>query len=179
MTGAPGGPGSPDPDWSWWTVILLKPDALARRLSGPILAMVGQHVRVTEVRVLQPTIEQVFGHYADLLPLSDELGVDVAAELRRIYIGREVAVALGYGPDAARRLRAVLGHRDPAVAGPGTIRGHFGTDSLGLARSEGRLIDNLIHSSDDTRAVPADLARWFGSGGVALLRPPPDSGAAP
>jgi nucleoside-diphosphate kinase len=183
MTGAPGGPGDAvppaGPDWSWWTVILLKPDCLARGLSGPVLAMAGEHVRVTEVRAVYPTIGQIFGHYADLLPLSAELGVDVAAELRRIYIGRQAAVALGYGPDAAGRLRAVLGHRDPAVAGHGTIRGRFGTDSLGRARSEGRLIDNLIHSSDNAGAVPGDLARWFGPGSVALLRPPPDSGAAP
>jgi nucleoside-diphosphate kinase len=182
MTGITSGPASPvpaDPDWSWWTVILLKPDCLARRLSGPVLAMAGQHVRVTEVRTLYPTVEQVFDHYADILPLSGELGVDVAAELRRIYIGRQVGVALGYGPDAARRLRSALGHRDPAVAGPGTIRSRFGTDSLRQARSEGRLIDNLIHSSDDAGAVPGDLARWFGPAGIALLRPPPDPGAAP
>jgi nucleoside-diphosphate kinase len=181
MTGIPGDPGSSvaDPDWSWWTVILLKPDCLARGLSDPVLAMVGQHVRVTAVRTLYPTVEQVFDHYADILPLSGELGVDVAAELRRIYLGRQVAVALGYGQDAARRLRAVLGYRDPAAAGPDTIRGRFGTDSLRQARSQGRLIDNLIHSSDDTGAVPGDLARWYGLAGVTLLRPPPDPGAAP
>lgn len=182
MTGALSGPGPPapaDPDWSFWTVILLKPDCLAWRLTRPVLAMAGEHVRVSNVRTLYPAIEQVFGHYADILPLSAELGVDVAAELRRIYLGRQVAVALGYGPDAARRLRAVLGHRDPAEAGPETIRGRFGTDSLEVARSQGRLIDNLIHSSDDAGAVPGDLARWFGPDAVTLLRPPPDPGAAP
>jgi nucleoside-diphosphate kinase len=168
----------PEPDWSFWTVILLKPDCLARRLAGPVLAMAGQHVCITQVRAVYPTAEQVLDHYADILPLSDELGVDVAAELRRIYLGHQVGIALGYGPDAARRLRAVLGHRDPALAGPGTIRGRFGTDSLSKARSEGRLIDNLIHTSDDTGAVPGDLDRWYGPAVLTLLNPPPDPGAA-
>jgi hypothetical protein len=86
------------PDWSHWTVILLKPDCLARNLNGPVLGMVGQHVRVTAQHTLYPTIEQVFTHYADILPLSAELGVDVAAELRRIYLGHPVTVALAMAP---------------------------------------------------------------------------------
>ena len=181
MTGPSGGPGSPaaDTDWFFWTVILLKPDCLARDLAGPVLAMAGEHVRVTATRTLHPTAGQVLEHYADILHLSAEIGVDVAADLIRIYVGRPVAVALGYGPDAAMRLRAVLGHRDPAQAGPDTIRGRFGTDSLRAARAEGRLIDNLIHSSDDAGAVPGDLIRWFGPDGVTLLCPPPDPGALP
>jgi nucleoside-diphosphate kinase len=181
MTSIPGEPlpaVTAETGWSCWTVILLKPDCLARGLTGPVLAMVGQHVRVTAQRTLYPTPEQIFAHYADLLPRSAEFGVDVAAELRRIYIGHPVTVALGYGPDAAARLRAALGPSDPAEADPSTIRGRFGTDSLRHARSQGRLIDNVIHSSDHAGAVPADLTRWFGPGAAALLRPPPDPGAS-
>jgi nucleoside-diphosphate kinase len=163
-----------DLGWSFWTVILLKPDCLARRLTGPVLAMAGQHVRVTARRTLYPTAGQVFTHYADILPLSAALGVNVTAELRRIYLGHPVTVALGYAPDAAARLRAVLGPTDPATAGPDTIRGRFGTDSLAKARSEGRLIDNLIHSSDHPGVVARDLALWFGPTAAALLTPPPD-----
>jgi nucleoside-diphosphate kinase len=164
----------PGTDWSWWTVILLKPDCLARRLTGPVLAMAAQHVRVTAQRTLYPTAEQVFTHYADILPLSEALGVDVAAELRRIYLGQPVVVALGYARDAAARLREVLGPTDPSQAGPDTIRGRFGTDSLAKARSEGRLIDNLIHSSDHPGVVARDLTLWFGPTAASLLTPPLD-----
>jgi nucleoside-diphosphate kinase len=170
---------APDTDWSQWTVILLKPDCLARNLTGPVLDMVSQHVNVTAQRTLYPTLEQVFTHYADILPLSAELDVDVAAELRRIYLGHPVTVALGYGPDAAARLRSVLGPTDPADADPSTIRGRFGADTLRKARSEGRLIDNLIHTSDHAGVVPRDLALWFGPGATALLPPAPDPGGTP
>jgi nucleoside-diphosphate kinase len=170
----------PESDWSHWTVILLKPDCLARDLTGPVLSMVSQHVRITAERTLYPSIGQIFAHYADILPLSAELGVDVPAELGRIYLGRQVTAVLGYGPGAAARLRAVLGPTDPADAGPATIRGRFGTDSLCKARSEGRLIDNLIHTSDHAAAVAGDLARWFGPHATALLIPPfPDPGGNP
>jgi nucleoside-diphosphate kinase len=62
----------------------------------------------------------------------------------------------------------VPGPTDPAQAGPDTIRGRFGTDSLAKARSEGRLIDNLIHSSDHAGVVARDLALWFGLAAVPL-----------
>lgn len=169
----------PGTNWSEWTVILLKPDCLARNLTGPVLATVSQHVRVTARRTLYPSHDQVFTHYADILPLSAELGVDVAAELRRIYIGHLVTVALAHGPGAAARLRAVLGPTDPAEANPDTIRGRFGTDTLHTARSEGRLIDNLIHTSDHAGTVAHDLAVWFGPGAAALLTPPPDHEGTP
>jgi nucleoside-diphosphate kinase len=172
------GPAGPavGPDWCQWTVILLKPDCLARGLTSPVLAMVSQHVRVIARRTVYPTAAQVFAHYDDILPLSAELGVDVAAELGRIYLGHPVIVALGHGPAAAARLRAVLGPTDPAEAGPSTIRGRFGTDSVLQARSQGRLIDNLIHTSDHASVVPRDLALWFGTGATALLSPPPPGG---
>jgi nucleoside-diphosphate kinase len=173
----PGPP--PGTDWSQWTVILLKPDCLARNLISPVLAMVSQHVQVTARRTLYPSHDQVFIHYADILPLSAELGVDVAAELDRIYIGHPVTVALGHGPDAAARLRAVLGPTDPATAGPSTIRGRFGADTLRKARSEGRLIDNLIHTSDHAGMVARDLALWFGPRAAALLTHAPEPGDTP
>lgn len=167
MTGSPG-----QIDWGCWTVILLKPDCLARNLLRPILAMVEQQLSVLHVTKIFPTETQIFTHYGDMLPRSAELGRDVAAELRRIYVGRQAAVALGYGPDAAARLRALLGPTDPAAAGPDTIRGRYAADSLAQATTDGRLIDNLIHSSDTTNAVPADFDTWYRPGNRHLLRPP-------
>jgi nucleoside-diphosphate kinase len=163
---------SPEVDWSRWTVILLKPDCLARDLVETVLAWVGRHVRVAGLRVVEVTEEQIFAHYDDILDLSARLGVDVPGELRRIYVGQQTAVALGYGPDAAVRVRAILGDTDPAVAGARTIRGHFGIDSLQAARARGQLIDNLIHSSDTTEAVPRDFAIWYGPAHAHLLTPP-------
>jgi nucleoside-diphosphate kinase len=149
-------------DWSRWSVILLKPDCVARGLTVPVLAWVRRVVTVTATKTLVASEEQVFAHYADLFPREAEIGVDVAAELRRIYLGRTVMVALGYGHDAPARLRALLGPTDPAVASPDTIRSHFGIDSHALAQTEERLIDNVIHTSDDPAAACRDFTIWFG-----------------
>lgn len=160
-----------NPDgWRWWTVILLKPDCLARDLLGQVLTAVEQELQVVDVCCVFPTEEQIFTHYADILSLSTQLGRDVPAELRRIYVGRQAAVALAYGLDAAPRLRRLLGPTDPAVAGPDTIRGRFAADSLDTAMAEGRLVDNLIHSSDSTEVVPRDFGIWYGLAKKHLLR---------
>ncbi|MEU6721784.1 nucleoside-diphosphate kinase [Nonomuraea sp. NPDC046802] len=109
--------------------------------------------------------------------MSQEFGLDVPSELRRLYVGNQVMVALGHGPDAAGRVRALLGHTDPAIAGPDTIRGHFGTDSLHAARSENRLINNLIHTSDHAAVVERDFDIWYGRDQRHLLTPTKPTGA--
>lgn len=156
-------------DWSRWTVILLKPDCLYRGLVEPVLAWVRREMPVSGLRTVEPTEEQIFAHYDDILNLSARLGVDVPGELRRIYVGQQVAVALGYGPHAAARLRVMLGDTDPAAAGPDTIRGHFGNDSLRAARARGQLINNLIHTSDSSAVVPRDFDIWYGTAYEHLL----------
>ncbi|WP_232533949.1 nucleoside-diphosphate kinase [Plantactinospora sp. KBS50] len=68
--------------------------------------------------------------------------------------------------------RRGFGPTGPAAAGPDTIRGQFAADSLEKAIAEGRLIDNLIHSSDSTEVVPRDFGIWYGPAKKHLLRAP-------
>ncbi|MDM4721380.1 nucleoside-diphosphate kinase [Micromonospora sp. WMMA1363] len=162
----------PGVDWSDWTVIILKPDCLARGLREPVLVWVQREVQVVDVRTVWPTEAQIFVHYSDMLPLSAKIGRDVPAELRRIFVGQPTGLALAYGPNAAPRLRERLGPTDPATAPADTIRGRFGIDSLRAAMAEGRLVDNLIHSSDTVEVVPRDFGIWYGPGAAHLLRAP-------
>ena len=161
-------PGALQADWTQWSVILLKPDCVKRGLTSQILDWAGQVVLVSRIRAVRVTEAQIFAHYADLFPRAAEIGVDVAAELRWIHVGQEAIVALGHGPAAPARLRTLIGPTDPAVAGPATIRGRYGTDTLAVGRAEGRLVDNLIHTSDDPGATRRDFATWFGLGQTGL-----------
>jgi nucleoside-diphosphate kinase len=156
-------------DWSQWSVILLKPDCVERRLTTVILDWIRQAVQVSAVRTVRVTEAQIFAHYADLFPRAEQIGVDIAAGLHRIYAGRDAVIALGHGPGAPARLRALIGPTDPAAAGHGTIRGRYGIDTLAAGQAEGRLIDNLIHTSDDPDAARRDFAIWLGPGQAGLL----------
>jgi nucleoside-diphosphate kinase len=120
------------------------------------------------------TREQILAHYDDMLrpEVSRDLGVDVPAELVRMFVGHQVVVALGYGTDAAAQLRAVIGDTNPDLAGPDTIRGRFVIDTFSAARAQGRLLETVIHTSDHSRVVERDFAIWFGAHNGHLLTAP-------
>ncbi|WP_238011605.1 nucleoside-diphosphate kinase [Dactylosporangium sp. AC04546] len=159
--------------WADWTVVLLKPDCVRRGLVEPVLAWVEEAVRLVDVRRVKPSTEQVFAHYDDMLLLSEELGRNVPAELRRIFVGQTVVIALGHGPDATARVRAMVGPTDPAAAPASTVRGRFAKDSLRRAVAAGRLVDNLIHTSDHAGVVERDFGIWYGPNLAHLLHPEP------
>lgn len=171
----PSGTGAPPAvDWTRWTVILLKPDCVRRGLVDAVLEHVSRHVLVSAVRRVNVTPEQILAHYDDMLrpEVSRELGIDVPAELARMFVGHQVVVALGYGTDGAARLRAVIGDTNPDLAGPDTIRGRFVIDTFAAARAQGRLLETVIHTSDHAGVVERDFAIWFGARNGHLLTPP-------
>lgn len=161
-------------DWSRWAVVLLKPDCLTRGLVEPVMTWINKHVTVVDRRTVTPTEEQIFAHYDDLLTtrLAHFSWVDVPADLRRTYVGQRVGIALVYGEAAAPRLRALIGDFDPSTAGLDTIRGRFGTDSLSKAMAEGRLIANVIHTSDHPAGAEREFGIWYGPAAHPLLHPP-------
>lgn len=167
-----GVPGVAPVVWADWTVILLKPDCVARDLVDAVLAWIGAEVQLIDVRQAQPTRTQIFAHYDDMLPRSAELGRNVPAELLRIFVGNTVTIALGHGPDAAARVRALVGPTDPATAPATTIRGRFAGDTLDRAMAEGRLVDNVIHTSDTADVVARDFRIWYGPDNAHLLHVP-------
>jgi nucleoside-diphosphate kinase len=170
-------------DWSRWSVILLKPDAVERGLTDYALRRVAAVVPVTARRNVTVADWQVFVHYWDMLVNRDAFeNLDVPECLRRMYVGRTVTVALAHGPAGVSTpalVRSLLGHFDPSQAGPGTIRGDLGTDSLAAARAEGRLVENLIHSSDDPAAACRDFGTWYGASQRSLLEPAEAASAVP
>jgi nucleoside-diphosphate kinase len=167
--------------WSRFSVVMLKPDCLRRGLAGEVLARVAAEAEIIARDTVTVQDWQIFVHYTDLLVDADWFTVDVAACLRRCYVGGQVIIALVRGTDATTpaRIRGLLGHYDPQRAAAGTIRGDLGTDGQETARAGNRLIENLIHSSDDAAAVCRDFGTWFGARRYQLLDPAPAPSAAP
>jgi len=161
-------------DWNHWSVVLLKPGCLLRGLTEAVLIWIGEHVTVVDRRIVRPTEQQIFAHYHDLLTtrLAYFTWVDVPADLRRRYVGQRVGLALAHGENATPRLRALMGDFDPSLSGTDTVRGRFGSDSLSNAQAEGRLIANLIHTSDDPEGAEREFGIWYGPSHSHLLHPP-------
>ncbi|UED85411.1 hypothetical protein K4G22_15390 [Streptomyces profundus] len=159
-------------DWERWSVVLLKPDCVRLGLEDAVLDRLATVADIAARTTLTVADWQVFVHYWDLLVDADWFDVDVPGALRTMYVGHRVTVALAHGPAGiAVTLRGLLGHFDPSQAAAGTIRGDLGTDSLATARAEGRLVHNLVHTSDDPAAARRDFGTWYGAHQHQLLHP--------
>ena len=129
------------------TLILIKPDAVRRGLSGEILGRI--EARGLVVRA------------GRLVTASRDLGERHYAEHREKPFFAELVAFITSGPTwalvvegegAIATMRKTIGATNPADAEPGTIRGD-------LAMS---MPDNLVHGSDSPESASREVSLWFG-----------------
>ncbi|MGW7711613.1 nucleoside-diphosphate kinase [Streptomyces sp. NPDC054771] len=153
-------------DFDRWAVVLCKPDAVERGLVDAVLERIegaGVSVRARTELTAEPW--QAHVAYRDMLANPGRLPADLPARLDDAYSGQRVTVALAHGgPDIHARLRRLIGHTDPTKAVVGTIRGDLTNDSLAAATRGGRLVRNLVHTSDDPASARRDFGTWYGPG---------------
>jgi len=129
------------------TLILIKPDAFARGLTGEIIARFERKsLRIVALREMTVTRELAERHYAEHAerPFFGEL-------VEFITSGPIVAMVLE-GVDAVRAARQVIGATDPLDAATGSIRGDFAIET-------GR---NMVHGSDSQESASREVALFFG-----------------
>jgi nucleoside-diphosphate kinase len=129
------------------TLILVKPDAFARSLSGEIIARFERKgLKLVALRHMTVTRELAERHYAEHAerPFFGEL-VDF------ITSGPIVAMVLE-GEEAVKAARQVIGATNPLEAAPGTIRGDF-------AIATGT---NMVHGSDSPESAAREAGLFFG-----------------
>jgi nucleoside-diphosphate kinase len=128
------------------TLVLVKPDAMARGLAGEILGRFerrGLVVRAARlVRVDRELAERHYEEHRDK-PFFGEL-------VEFITSGPTLALVLE-GESAIPVVRTTMGATNPAEAAPGTIRG-----DLALA-----MPDNLVHGSDAPESARREIELWF------------------
>lgn len=160
------------------TLVLLKPDALERRLVGRIIQRYEDAgLDILDIRYYRRVSEDLIRrHYPDSMARAigrkaqtavegitdpEAYGLEVLRWLHR-YVTRGPVIALKLGgEDAIQTVRRVTGFTDPATAEKGTIRGDFGVDSLRRSTEEGRACENLVHASGSREEAEAELAIWF------------------
>jgi nucleoside-diphosphate kinase len=128
------------------TLILLKPDAVERRLCGRIMTRIEDRgFKFAGVKMLRVTPELSRQHYAEhvskpFYPLLESF----------ITSGPIIALCVE-GPEAVRVMRDMMGKTNGRDSAPGTIRGDFG-----LSRQM-----NLIHGSDSPESAVREIAIYF------------------
>jgi len=132
------------------TLVLVKPDGVARGLTGEILSRIERKGYViVDLQLVQPSRERLEKHYAEHegKPFYEPL-------LEFMMSGPSVAVRLS-GDRVIEGFRSLAGTTDPTTAAPGTIRGDLGRD-WGL-----KVQQNLVHGSDSPESSARELAIWF------------------
>ncbi|GAB2881393.1 nucleoside-diphosphate kinase [Streptomyces mayteni] len=129
------------------TLVLLKPDAVARGLVGEIIGRIerkaGWAVTALELRTLdRVTLET---HYAE------HVGRPFYEPLLDFMASGPSVVMVVEGERVIEGLRVMAGPTDPIVASPGSIRGDYGT----IVR------ENLIHASDSEESAERELKIFF------------------
>lgn len=128
------------------TLAIVKPDAVAARRAGRILAHLEQEgLRVLAVRFVRMTEVQAQALYAV------HAGKPFFSSLTRFMSSGPVLVLALEREDAVEHLRKVIGATDPKEAAPGTIRALY-------AESKER---NAIHAADSEPTAEAELRFFF------------------
>jgi nucleoside-diphosphate kinase len=128
------------------TLILVKPDAFARNLTGEIIARFERKgLRLAALKQMTMTRELATRHYAehDGKPFFEEL-------VEFITSGPLVAMVLE-GESAVEAARQVIGATNPLQAAPGSIRGDFAT-AVG---------QNMVHGSDAPESAAREVGLFF------------------
>jgi nucleoside-diphosphate kinase len=128
------------------TLILVKPDAFERGLTGEVLSRFERKgLRLMALKQMEVEEELANVHYAEHTekPFFGEL-IDF------ITRGPLVAMVLE-GPRAVEAARQVIGATDPIEAEAGSIRGQYATE----------VTFNLVHGSDSEESARREIEIWF------------------
>ncbi len=171
------------------TLVLIKPDAVARGLIGEIITRFeNRGLKILAVKMMHPSREHAANHYSGseewLLNLGNrnlesmakhgldpikELGTSDPLEMGKLiqdwnvnYLSMGPVVALVLqGMHAISNVRKLIGHTLPVFAEPGTIRGDYSIDAATAASLEKRTVRNIIHASGNVEEAEAEIKHWF------------------
>ena len=128
------------------TLILVKPDGVARNLTGRILARVeAKGYRIVALQQRRVDAELLSQHYAE------HLGKPFYQPLVEFMSSGPVVAVVAEGQRVIEGFRSLAGATDPTVAAPGTIRGDFGLQTQ----------LNLVHGSDSVESAEREIGLWF------------------
>jgi nucleoside-diphosphate kinase len=132
------------------TLVLVKPDGVARNLTGEILARIeAKGYQLVDVKLVEASRELLARHYAE------HEGKPFYEPLVEFMESGPIVVFRIAGNRVIEGFRALAGTTDPTTAAPGTIRGDLGRD-WGL-----KVQQNLVHGSDSPESAARELALWF------------------
>ena len=130
------------------TLILVKPDAFARNLTGEIIARFERKgLRIAALKHMTMDIGLAEQHYAE------HQGKPFFGELVSFITSGPLVALVLEGRDAVKAARQVIGATNPLEAAPGSIRGDFAIE----------VGQNMVHGSDSPESAEREANLFFPS----------------
>jgi nucleoside-diphosphate kinase len=132
------------------TLVLVKPDGVARGLVGEVIARIeAKGYKIVQLRMLQADRALLEKHYAE------HQGKPFFEPLVEFMKSGPIVALVAEGNRVIEGFRSLAGVTDPTVAAPGTIRGD-------LARDQGtKVVQNIVHGSDSPESAAREIAIFF------------------
>ena len=128
------------------TLILVKPDAFGRGLTGEIIARFERKgLKITALNHLVTPRDTAETHYAE------HAERPFFGELVEFITGGPLVAAVFEGQDAIKAARQLIGATNPLEAAPGSIRGDFAIE----------VGQNMVHGSDSVESAEREIGIWF------------------
>ena len=134
------------------TLILVKPDGVARGLVGEVISRVeAKGYAIDALRMLQADRAILEKHYAE------HIGKPFYEPLVEFMMSGPIVAIVASGNRVIEGFRSLAGVTDPTVAAPGTSRGD-------LARDQGtKVVQNIVHGSDSVESATREIQIFFPS----------------
>jgi nucleoside-diphosphate kinase len=128
------------------TLILVKPDAFERGLTGEVLRRLeAKGLRIAALSLVQADEETANRHY------EEHTDKPFFGELVEFITRGPLVAAVLEGVEAVAAARQLIGATNPVEAAPGSIRGDFGLE----------VTFNLVHGSDSDESARREIEIWF------------------
>jgi nucleoside-diphosphate kinase len=141
------------------TLVVLKPDAVARGLAGRIIQRFEDaSLKIIGIKMRRMDAEFARRHYFDL---EDRLGPVVYNATAAFMQSGPVIAMVIEGEEAVTTVRKIVGSTYPSEAQPGSIRGDFAHQSKAVATTTGKAVANLVHASGNPEEAKYEVDLWF------------------
>lgn len=132
------------------TLILVKPDGVARGLVGEVISRIeSKGYSIDAVRMLKADRSLLEKHYAE------HVGKQFYEPLVEFMMSGPIVAIVASGNRVIEGFRSLAGVTDPTLAAPGTIRGD-------LARDQGtKVVQNIVHGSDSPESAAREIEIFF------------------
>ena len=128
------------------TLILVKPDAFERALTGEVIARFERKgLRIAALKTMQADEAIANEHYAE------HTEKPFFGELVSFITGGPLVAMVLEGPEAVPAARQLIGATNPVEAAPGSIRGDFALE----------VTFNMVHGSDSDESAEREIGIWF------------------